>query len=225
MPSIRALMAKIAGRGSGEARRKATEPVPHPGQTGPGSLNLTANVSDEQMYTWESQAAQYPRTGPPGISYVRGAVTDELFVDCLLYRDETGELVGILNHYPADFPPYEREGDENIWVHPGRRRQGIGTALLLEARFRWGLRPNGPNDLKVTESGVQFLKGLDEKYGGSEYDWRAVGWEAWHETRAKEQEGPEADWRAVGWEAWHKRRASEQDGPEDPQPRNHDSQA
>jgi GNAT superfamily N-acetyltransferase len=187
-------------------------------------LNITANVPDEQMYSWESQAAQYPQTGPPGISYVRGQVSDELFVDCLLYRDENGDLVGILNHYPVDFPPYEREGDENIWVHPSRRRQGIATALLLEARVRWR-RFQRADNLKVTGSGVQFLSGLAEKYGGSEYDWRVVGWEAWLENRAKDLESPEADWRDVGWEAWHKRAATEHGTSDDPRRRDHNPNA
>jgi GNAT superfamily N-acetyltransferase len=225
MASIRALlMTKVRSRGSKETQAQAKDPVPGQGQTEPGPLDLTATVTDERMHSWESQAPQYPPTGPPGISYFRGELSDELFVDCLLYRDETGELVGILNRYPADFPPHEREGDWNIWVRPDRRRQGIGTALLIELRFRWGPGPNA-GDPKVTESGVQFISALEEKYRGSEYDGRAGGWEAWRERRAKEREGPEADWRDVGWEVWHKRRAKEREGPEVPEPSDHNSNA
>jgi GNAT superfamily N-acetyltransferase len=201
------LLSKLGSRGSGRA--PAADPVAAQEQSKPGPLNVKATVPDEQMYTWESQVAQYPQTGPPGISYFRGTLSDDLYVDCLLARDETGHLVGILNHYPADFPPLEREGDENIWVHPSRRRQGIGSALLLEARFRWGLRSN-VGEPKLTETGVQFVSGLHEKYGGSEYDPRA-DWEAWLQRRTEEREGPEADWTAVGWEVWHKRWAKEQE--------------
>ena len=60
---------------------------------------------------------------------------------------------------------------------------------------------------------------------GSEFDWRVVGWEAWHERRTREQEGPEVDWRAVGWEAWHERRAEEPESPEIPKPRDDNSNA
>jgi uncharacterized protein YndB with AHSA1/START domain len=163
MASIRArLMSKVGGRGS--RRVQAAEPVPSQGGLEPEQPNLVANVPDEQMYTWESQAAQYSPTGPPGISYFCGKLSDELFVDCLLYRDETGELVGILNHYPADLSSLEREGDQNIWVHPGRRRQGIGSALITEAFLRWGPVPNAnTGDLKLTESGVQLVQGMEEK--------------------------------------------------------------
>lgn len=158
-------MTEIGSSGSGETEAQAGDPVPGQGQAEPGSLNLTANVADERMFSWQSQAAQYPPTGPPGFSYVRGQVTDELFVDCLLYRDETGGLVGILNRYPTDFPPLEREGDQNIWVHPDHRRQGIGSALVSEAFSRWGRwGPVGDTgDLKLTQSGVQLVQGMENK--------------------------------------------------------------
>lgn len=129
-----------------------------------GSLGLTANVPDGQMYSWESQAVQYPPKGPPGISYFRGQLDQQLYVDCLLYRDEAGDLVGILNHFPTDFPPHERAGDQSVWVHPGRRRQGIGSALITEAFFRWGPVPGaGDGELKLTASGVQMLQGMEDK--------------------------------------------------------------
>jgi hypothetical protein len=192
-------MAKRRSRGSRNTRTQAGDPDSRQEQTESASLvpntpeervysweSQVTHVPAERMYSWESQVAQYPRTGPPGISYFRGNVTDEIFVDCLLYRDETGELVGILNHYPTDFPPYERQGGRNIWVHPGRRRQGIGTALTLEGNIRFGTGPAG--DPTLTDTGLEFMKGLEDKYGGTELDWRVVGWDFWVE-RMTEREG------------------------------------
>ena|SRR5579872_1312459 len=138
--------------------------------------DVEAEVPADRLPTWESQAAQYPPTGPPGISYFRGQVTADYHVDCLLYRDENGELIGILNRYPADFPPYEREGSVNMWVRPDRRRQGIGRSLGLEAMSRW--EPH-PERLKYTEAGARWVAAMERRYSGSALDFRAEGWEAW----------------------------------------------
>src|ERR1700722_12827312 len=108
MASIRArLAAKFGTKATTDA--PAADPAPSGREAAPQSLNLPANVLESTMLSWESQAPQYPASGPPGISYFRGEVSDTLFVNCLLYRDENGELVGILNHYPTDMPPYQRE--------------------------------------------------------------------------------------------------------------------
>jgi GNAT superfamily N-acetyltransferase len=186
-------------KGSKKVRAQSADSVSGQEQTEPESLvpntpeervysweSQVTRVPTEQMYSWESQLAQYSRTGPPGISYFSGRVTDEIFVDCLLYRDEAGEIVGILNHYPTDLPPHERQGGRNIWVHPGRRRQGIGTALLLEALIRFGPVPEG--DPKFTDAGLGFMKGLEGRFGDTELDWRVEGWEVWLERRKKERE-------------------------------------
>ncbi len=154
-------MATIESSGPGDGRAQEGN-LPIQGEIELEPLNLIANVSDERMYSWESQAAQYPPSGPPGFSYFRGNVSDELYVDCLLYRDQAGELVGILNHYPTDIPPHEREGDGNIWVRPDRRRQGIGSSLVTESFIRWGSGPND-GDPKLTESGVRLVQGMEAK--------------------------------------------------------------
>lgn len=90
-----------------------------------------------EVYPWESQVIQYPYSGEPGITYVEGIIDPTYSVDCLLYRDEHGLLVGVLNHYPADFYPYERRGNVNIWVREDQQRKGIATALWREAEQHW----------------------------------------------------------------------------------------
>lgn len=157
---------------------------PLPEAEGLYSEGRTAEVSDETMPSWESQAAQYPQKGSPGISYLRGKVTDDYYVDCLLYRDESGELVGIANHYPADFPPYEREGNVNLWVRPDRRGQGIGSELGLECLRRW--EPPQPEDLRYTQAGLHFVTAIGRKYADTDMDFRNEGWQAWRDRMRKQ---------------------------------------
>lgn len=124
------------------------------------------SVPGEGLLTWESQERQYANNGPPGITHeehrveigsgpilaldprddrvkvARGRYST--VVDCLLYRSRKGTLVGILNHYrddcyDVDGTLLERAGNCNVWVHPRRRRRGIGTALVREAVRRWSI--------------------------------------------------------------------------------------
>ena len=95
-------------------------------------------------YSWEHQAKQYAKEGPPGISYFKGVLPrfEGKHIDCLLFRDENGELLGILNHYPFHFAESEAPGDFNVWVHPDYWRQGIGKKLLDEGYRRYNLNWN-----------------------------------------------------------------------------------
>lgn len=93
---------------------------------------------DGVMFSFASQQRQYPSDGEPGISYFRGDCPDEVWVDCLLFRDSAGVALGILNHYPMDMD-HEAKGNFNIWVDPNRQRQGIATALLIEAMDRYDI--------------------------------------------------------------------------------------
>jgi GNAT superfamily N-acetyltransferase len=85
---------------------------------------------------WQSQVKQYPAKGEAGISYFKGEMGKK-WVDCLLYRDDFGKLLGALNHYPFDFPPYEKKGNINIMVDPKEQGKGIGQKLFAEAVKRW----------------------------------------------------------------------------------------
>jgi GNAT superfamily N-acetyltransferase len=110
-------------------------------------------------FSWESQVKQYPELGAPGIGYFKGDVSDTFpgkWVDCLLFRDPNGQLVGILNHYPFDFP-LEDKGSVNIWVHPRMTRRGIGTQLWDEAVKKWQV---SLDKQRFTEAGAKFANAL-----------------------------------------------------------------
>jgi GNAT superfamily N-acetyltransferase len=87
---------------------------------------------------WDSQHEQYPLKGSPNkIVYFKGEIDAKRHVDCLLYYDKDGDLVGILNYFPQDMPPHQKKGDSLTVVAPGMQRKGIGTKLLGEALKRW----------------------------------------------------------------------------------------
>lgn len=86
---------------------------------------------------WNNQFEQYPKTGPKGISYFKGEIDDKTWVDCLLYRNSKGKLIGVLNHYPFNFHPYEKKGNINVMVDPNHQREGIGQELLKSAMKKW----------------------------------------------------------------------------------------
>jgi GNAT superfamily N-acetyltransferase len=116
----------------------------------------------EPAFGWESQAAQWLHHGEPGISFERhsvGTYPHLHIVDCLLYRDEEGLLVGLLYHY-CDDSRYEEAGNVNIMVKPENQRRGIGTALLVDAMARWNIDLSAQN---LTLAGAFFLRHLSEK--------------------------------------------------------------
>jgi GNAT superfamily N-acetyltransferase len=115
-------------------------------------------VPSQAHFDWESQACQYPPTGEPGISLISPTLViggSTTVVDCLLYRDEDGSLVGIFNHYNAG-NPLQAEGSANLWVRPDRQRQGIATALLRRADELWDLF----DQASYTPEGNAWIEGL-----------------------------------------------------------------
>jgi ribosomal protein S18 acetylase RimI-like enzyme len=117
-------------------------------------------IPAELLFSWQSQVCQYPYTGEPGISYMEGP-TEEGIVDCLLYRNDKGHIIGILNHYSFDAVTsdgaWEKKGNVNIWIHRSYQRQGIGRALWEEAVRRWGVRLQGQ---RMTPAGAAFAEAL-----------------------------------------------------------------
>lgn len=118
-------------------------------------------ILNQMKHDWDSQAYQYPPTGEPGISLmsptlnIQGHLT---VIDCLLYRDEDGSLLGIFNHY-NDNNPLQPPGSANLWVRPDKQRQGIATALLRRADELWDLYDQS----SYTETGNAWIKGLVTK--------------------------------------------------------------
>lgn len=121
---------------------------------------LNVCIPDHGLFPWESQVVQYPEVGPPGIDYFKGDIGEGQWVDCLLYRDADGRVVGILNHYPFE-TPWEKVGNVNIWIHPERQRQGVGSALVLEAMSRYGI---DFEQQRYTYAGARLACKIIEKY-------------------------------------------------------------
>lgn len=111
---------------------------------------LKVEIPQSALLTWESQARQYPARGGPGLVATTAAEIDPSWADrptihCLLYyhdpkgRGEPGYLVGILNHYPEDFPPLEKAGSVNVWVKPNMQGRGFARILWLEGVRLWDI--------------------------------------------------------------------------------------
>jgi ribosomal protein S18 acetylase RimI-like enzyme len=114
-------------------------------------------------FSWESQARQYAYRDAPGISLERhhlGEWPHWTQIDCLLYRDEEGLLVAILNHYVDSNNPEERAGNCNLWVKPSHQRRGIGTALLRDAMQRWDI---DFEQQRFTSQGLLFFDALCQR--------------------------------------------------------------
>lgn len=119
-------------------------------------MTIRATIDDLAVYTWDSQARQYPRYNTTGIHYFRGDLANGQYVDCLLWYDDGCVLRGILNHYPEDVEPFEKKGRCNIWIHPGSMRQGIATALLSAAMDQWD--DIDLHDQQYTKAGAAFAR-------------------------------------------------------------------
>jgi len=135
---------------------------------------------------WDQQVGQYPRKGPPGLSYFRGEMggPDDWYVDCLLWRDKKGKLLGVVNHYPVDMPPHELKGNINVMVDPAHQGEGIGKTLLKAAIKRWDVNLDQQN---WTPKGDRLRQSVDPKPMKPKKDRAYRVWE----TRRGEETGTE----------------------------------
>jgi Mor family transcriptional regulator len=111
---------------------------------------------DGMPFSFKSQASQFDKKGPPGLSYFKGegnGLQPGQWVDCLLWRDDKGKLKGIVYHYPQDLP-LEKKGNMNIFISPDSKRQGIASRLVSEAikRYDVDLRQQ-----RYSEEGAAFI--------------------------------------------------------------------
>lgn len=107
-------------------------------------------------WPFKGQAEQFEKIGPPGLSYFKGTgngLKPNQWVDCLLWRDDSGILKGIVYHYPQDLP-LEKKGNMNVFISPDSKRQGIASRLVAEAikRYNVDLRQQ-----RYSEEGAAFI--------------------------------------------------------------------
>jgi len=131
-------------------------------------------------FSWESQAVQYGVDGEPGITlethYIELDSGVEILphmlikldnvtqIDCLLHRDRHGLLNGILNHYDGRCE-LEVKDAVNVWVRPDAQRQGIATALVIDALERWPGIADAPQ--RFTPEGMGLIQALLRRVRGT----------------------------------------------------------
>lgn len=113
-----------------------------------------------------------------GIEHFKGEMSNNRWVDALLYKNKYGQIIGILNHYPFDFPPYEKKGNINVMVAPKEQGKGIGLKLVKEALNRYPdidlyqqeWTPQGQSLLKqigADKNYFKFFQEYDKEKGGT----------------------------------------------------------
>lgn len=143
----------------------------------PVLLTATAEVIQQRMsmddnarylpsipmtHPWESQVHQFAERGGPGLEYrlefdLPEDPDRERPIHCLLWRDDSGVLRGVLYYYEKDIPPLEKAGNVNVFVDPAHQRQGIGRRLVQEALSRW---PIDLDSQRYTVGGARLVNGM-----------------------------------------------------------------
>lgn len=88
---------------------------------------------------WDTQIGDYAATGTPGFQTFQAVNPrfPDAPIDCLLLRDPSGALIGILHHYGPDLQPDEEAGNVSLWIRPDVQGRGLGTWMLLLAMDLW----------------------------------------------------------------------------------------
>lgn len=125
---------------------------------------MTYEVTIDEVLPWEGQVIQYPQGGVPGITYFAGDVSEfypgKPPIHTLLFRHLDGHVIGILNYYEVDYPPYEKAGNVNVFVDPQHRRKGVATALVRQAETRWGIDYRAQ---RYSAAGAALAAALDQQ--------------------------------------------------------------
>lgn len=113
-------------------------------------------AADKQKQAWLAATAlhAYRDTTQVGIhheSRVINAPSGSEVVESLLLRDGDGVLVGALTHL---------NGKIDVRVHPDHWREGIGSALAVEALSRWEI---DLEEQALTPAAIPFVSNLIER--------------------------------------------------------------
>lgn len=104
---------------------------------------------------WQVIATKFAQKGMPGITYLKAEYSPEQWIETFVYRDECGNLLGIIDYFPVDTIPHEKKGNVNIFVHPEHRGKGVGLALLKKGDERWDI---DFDKQQYTYSGLKLVK-------------------------------------------------------------------
>lgn len=119
------------------------------------SLNdrLYTDIPDFQE-KWNKVIKHYPKKGEPGFTFSCQHLFGVRYAEYILFRNEDGEMCGIITYYLQDYFHLEKAGNLNISVDPRYWRKGIGLKLLLEAIKKWDI---DFNKQIYTCSGIKLL--------------------------------------------------------------------
>jgi len=103
---------------------------------------------------WNKLVKYYPKQGESGFTFSFHHLFGVRYAEYIIYRNEEGEMVGIITYYLHDYFHLERAGNLNISVDPKYWRNGIGLKLLKEAIRKWNIDFNKQT---YTRSGIRLL--------------------------------------------------------------------